>query len=99
MGPEAPVGGSRMRQSMSRGKGQSSPSEGFDAVLSRDNVRLVRRSIEAWNSGNVKAWLETLDPAVRMWPPKTDQRQRPYKGHEGAREFREALAGEWGQIW
>jgi ketosteroid isomerase-like protein len=84
---------------MSRGKRQSSPSEGPDALLSRENVKLARRSMEAWNSGNVEAWLETLDPAVRMWPPEPDHGQPPYKGHAGAREFREALAGQWGHIW
>jgi ketosteroid isomerase-like protein len=84
---------------MSRGKREPARDEGFDAVLSSTNVRLARRSIEAWNSGDVEAWLETLDPAVRIWSPWPDLDRSPYKGHEGARAFLEALSGEWGFIW
>jgi ketosteroid isomerase-like protein len=84
---------------MSRGKRQSAGSDAFAAVLASDNLKLARRSIAAWNSGDVQAWLETLDPAVELWPPKPDVYQPPYQGHEGARAFREALAGDWGHIW
>jgi ketosteroid isomerase-like protein len=84
---------------MSRGKRQSAGSDAFAAVLASDNLKLVRRSIAAWNSGDVEAWLETLDPTVELWPPGPDVYQFAYHGHEGAREFLEALAGDWGFIW
>lgn len=84
---------------MSRGKREPTRSDRFDTALSSANVKFVRRSIEAWNSGDVQAWLETLDPGVRIWSPTPDIDQSPYRGHQGARKFLEALAGDWGQIW
>ena len=59
----------------------------------------MRRSIEAWNSGDVEAWIETLDSGVRIWSQRPDLDQSPYRGHSGARKFLEALACDWGQIW
>ena len=84
---------------MSRGKREPTRSDRFDNALSSTNVKLVRRSIEAWNSGDVQAWLETLAPGVRLWYPTPDLDQSPYRGHGGARKFLAALAGDWGQIW
>jgi ketosteroid isomerase-like protein len=83
---------------MSRGKRESARS-GFAAALSSNNVKLVRRSIEAWNSGDVGAWLETLDPAVEMWSPLRNLDGPHYHGHAGARRFLGDLAGEWGFVW
>jgi ketosteroid isomerase-like protein len=70
----------------------------FDAALSRTNVKLVRRSIEAWNSGDVQAWVETLDAGVRIWSPTPNADESPYRGRKGARKFAETLVGDWGQL-
>jgi ketosteroid isomerase-like protein len=84
---------------MSRGKRALARSYSFEAALSNTNVTLVRRSIEAWNSGDVEAWIETLDPGVRIWSQRPDRDQSPYRGYGGARKFLELLAGDWGYIW
>jgi ketosteroid isomerase-like protein len=81
---------------MSKERDEHARDEGFDAVLSSDNVKLLRRSMEAWNAGDVQAWLETLDPAVKVWPLDLDR--SPYRGHDGAREFLATLAGDWGDV-
>jgi ketosteroid isomerase-like protein len=84
---------------MSRGKQRQQVSdEQFETALSSTNVKLVRRSIDAWNSGDVQAWLETLDPGVRIWSPTPDADESPYRGHKGARKFVEALTRDWGNM-
>jgi ketosteroid isomerase-like protein len=84
---------------MSRGKRQEARGEEYDAAQSRTNVKLVRRSIDAWNSGDLQAWVETLDPGVRVWSPTPEADESPYRGRKGARKFAEELVGEWGHIW
>ena len=34
--------------------------------MSRENLELVHRCFEAWNTNNQKAWLETFDPEVEI---------------------------------
>jgi ketosteroid isomerase-like protein len=83
---------------MSTGKRHPAGGEAFAAVLASDNLKLARRAIDAWNSEDVEAWLETLDPEVELWPAAPDVDRLAYQGHEGAREFLEVLAGEWGFV-
>jgi ketosteroid isomerase-like protein len=83
---------------MSRGNRQSAGGDAYAGVLARDNMMLARRSIDAWNSGDAEAWIETLHPTVELWSPGTEVDQLAYQGHDGARQFLEELAGEWGFV-
>jgi ketosteroid isomerase-like protein len=61
--------------------------------MSRENLEVFKRGIEAYNSRAVEALLEDLDPDVEFRPalPKLlGGRTTVYLGHEGVREmFRE----------
>jgi ketosteroid isomerase-like protein len=56
------------------------------------NSQLLLTAYEAWNRDDCDAWLEMLDPDIRIetsgvFPDLSPQ----YRGHEGARKF-------WGQL-
>jgi ketosteroid isomerase-like protein len=56
--------------------------------MSRENVEIVRRGSEAFNRGGPEAIYEFLHPEIEWQTPEEDvQRQEPYRGHEGVREF------------
>ena len=62
-------------------------------------IEAVNRAYEAWNSGDLDAFLETVDPEV-VWEPSgifPDITSR-YEGHDGVRQFWHDFVGAWEQI-
>jgi ketosteroid isomerase-like protein len=87
-----------MTDRMSKETGKPARNGEVDSVLSTSNLAIVRRSVAAWNNGDLDAWLETLDPFVEICPPRPDVYDSPFEGHDGARRFAATLRGEWGQM-
>jgi ketosteroid isomerase-like protein len=54
--------------------------------VSRENVELVLRSLDALNAGDVERLLEHADPDIRFIPRRAPV-QGAYVGHDGLREF------------
>src|SRR5436190_1661316 len=58
--------------------------------MSRENVEIVRSSLEAWQRDDLDAWLSTLDPAVE-WHTALERLVfgvgSVYRGIEGMRKF------------
>jgi ketosteroid isomerase-like protein len=58
--------------------------------MSRENVEVVRRSLEAWQRDDLDTWLSTLDPTTE-WHTALERMvegiESIYRGHEGMREF------------
>jgi ketosteroid isomerase-like protein len=54
--------------------------------MSPDNVELFRRNVEAWNRGDVEAWLETYHPET-SFAPISAPIAGVYQGHEGIRRW------------
>ena len=61
--------------------------------MSREDVEVVRRTIEAFNLDGLDAALEYLDPEVEWLAPPEWLEERLYKGHEGIRR----LASQWAE--
>jgi uncharacterized protein len=65
--------------------------------LSQDNVEVIRRAIEAFNSGDVEQMLALVDPALE-WRPAfgaaTDG-GTAYTGHAGFREYWRGTQDVW----
>ncbi|MFN8161760.1 MAG: HAD-IA family hydrolase [Solirubrobacterales bacterium] len=60
---------------------------------------LVERAYEAWNSADLEAFLETLDPAVEWRPAGAFPGiGREYLGHAGVRRFWEDFHEPWERI-
>ena len=62
------------------------------------NVEVVRKSLDAWNRGDVDGWLHGSHPDVE-WTSEIAQAiegsQTVYRGREGLRQF----WGEWRGVW
>jgi ketosteroid isomerase-like protein len=70
--------------------------------MSRENVEIVRRALEAWNADDLDAFLAELDPEVE-WHPSIERavegRNAIYEGHEGARSaWNEYRSEAWGRL-
>jgi ketosteroid isomerase-like protein len=55
--------------------------------MSQENVEAFRRGIDAWNRGDLEAWLEGADPDSEWHPSAAVIEGRAYRGHEGFRRF------------
>jgi ketosteroid isomerase-like protein len=55
--------------------------------MSRENVELVRRAIDAFNREGVEAALAYMDPAIEWVGPPEWLEASPYTGHDGIRKI------------
>ncbi len=63
--------------------------------MSRENVRLVQSSFEAWNRGDLSAWLEGLSPDVVVaFRPEVPE-PGPSHGRNEVREWAEGFVLSW----
>jgi ketosteroid isomerase-like protein len=64
--------------------------------VSRENVELYERAIDAWNRGDLDTFVAQADPE---WRFRTTGRfpgfKEVYRGHEGLTEFWETLREPW----
>ena len=60
--------------------------------MSQENVKLIRRAIEAWNRADIDGWLEQATPDF-VWIPAAEH--SVYRGRD---EVREAMASGW-ETW
>jgi ketosteroid isomerase-like protein len=54
--------------------------------MSEENVEAFRRSVEAFNRGDLEAWLATIHPDVSFAPIRSSV-EGTYRGHAGVRRF------------
>jgi ketosteroid isomerase-like protein len=55
--------------------------------MSQENVELVRRSYELFNSGDFETWLATLSPDIELDERYIAPDAAVYHGHEGVRRW------------
>jgi ketosteroid isomerase-like protein len=55
--------------------------------MSRENVEVVWKLFERWNSGDHTAPTEYLDPSVELETPFSSVSGEPYRGHAGVEEW------------
>ena len=63
--------------------------------MSRDNVEIVRRSLEAFNRGDLESAFATFDSAIEWCTAEDEPDQQTYRGLAGLRRFVESLAELW----
>jgi ketosteroid isomerase-like protein len=66
--------------------------------MSQENVDVARRSLDAWNRGDLNAWLETGHPEIE-WTSgiatEVEGTEAVYRGEEEMRGFWD----EWHSLW
>jgi ketosteroid isomerase-like protein len=66
--------------------------------MSQENVEVVRRSLDAWNRGDVDAWLDGTHPEVE-WSSavvrQVEGRETLWRGRDELRRFWD----EWHSVW
>ena len=67
--------------------------------MSQENVESVQRAVEAWNAGDLDAYLAELDPDVEWHPsiePGLEGEATIWRGHDDIRKaWREYHGGAW----
>jgi ketosteroid isomerase-like protein len=67
--------------------------------MSRENVELARRGLEAWSSGDLDAALAFVDPEAEWRTSGLFPGVAPvYQGHEGFKRFWDDFRGLWEEI-
>jgi ketosteroid isomerase-like protein len=67
-------------------------------AMSEENVEIVRRVYDVWNSGDMEAFILLLDPEVVWRPAIADLGRTEYQGHEGFREWVEEMEATLGHF-
>jgi ketosteroid isomerase-like protein len=65
--------------------------------VSREDLDVVRRGIEAYNRSDVDELVALSDPEVRMVPVKSLLEGDAYRGHEGVRRFIAEMDEDWSE--
>ncbi len=63
--------------------------------MSRENVEVVRRSLEAWNRGDYSAAMDPIDPDIEAIAAFGGDNDGTYRGHAGLTEMMAAFWGEF----
>jgi ketosteroid isomerase-like protein len=63
--------------------------------MSQENVELARKAFEAWNRGDVDAFLQTFDPNVEVYLPEGGLNVGVRRGHEEVRRLMEGFLEVW----
>jgi ketosteroid isomerase-like protein len=66
--------------------------------MSQENVDAARRAFEAWNHGDVDAWLESQHPEVEWFSEIARSLEGTEKVYRGRAEMRQ-FWDEWRSIW
>ena len=66
--------------------------------MSRDNVEIVRRAFEAWNSGDPEAAIELLDPDVEWRLPPNFPDADGWHGRDAVVEGLANVTGSWDEF-
>src|ERR1700737_391362 len=67
--------------------------------MSQENVGRLRETLEAWNEGDLDAYLAVTDPALVFRTSGVFLPHDPvYRGHDGFRKFWETFHDSWERL-
>jgi ketosteroid isomerase-like protein len=64
--------------------------------VSRENVELHRRSVEAFNARDIETYIAFCDPQIELHSTVTVPGGAVYHGHDGVRRWHRDLEDGWG---
>jgi ketosteroid isomerase-like protein len=66
--------------------------------MPQESIEIVRAAIEAWNRGDLDAWIGAWDEQAEFYPLRAQSERQAYRGHDGLRRFAAEIAEEWEQL-
>ena len=66
--------------------------------MSQENLESFHRGMDAWNRGDLEAWLEWLHPEVEWHPSAALVEGGAYHGREGSRRFWNDIVGAFDEL-
>jgi uncharacterized protein len=66
--------------------------------MSQENIEVVRRSFDAWNRGDLAAYLGCFDPEVEWTTTGRYVEAGTYRGHEGLLRYLGGLTAEFDDV-
>ena len=63
-----------------------------------ENVEIARAAFDAWNRGDLDAWVEAFDADAEFYPLRAQLEGRSYRGHDGVRRFIGELKEDWEEV-
>ena len=66
--------------------------------VSQENFESFHRGMDAWNRGDLEAWLEWLHPEVEWHPSAALVEGGAYHGREGSRRFWDDIVGAFDEL-
>ena len=65
--------------------------------MASTNLDVVRAGFAAYNAGDVDGLLAVCDPDVELVPLTSLLTGEPYRGHQGVRDYLDAISEDWSQ--
>jgi ketosteroid isomerase-like protein len=66
--------------------------------MARESIEIVRAAIEAWNRGDLDAWIGAWDERAEFLTLRARSKERVYRGHDGLRRFAAEIAEDWDEV-
>ena len=66
--------------------------------MAQESIEIVRAAIEAWNRGDIDAWISAWDERAEFHPLCAQLEGDVYRGHDGLRRFVAEMAEEWEEV-
>ena len=66
--------------------------------MAQKSIEIVRAAIDAWNRGDLDAWIGAWDERAEFHPLCAPSKRRAYQGHDGLRRFVAEMPEGWGQV-
>jgi ketosteroid isomerase-like protein len=64
-------------------------------IVSQDNIAIGRSATEAFNRGDLDAWLAHFDPEIEWYAARDEPEPGPFRGHDGLLE----MVARWTEIF
>lgn len=66
--------------------------------MSKRNVEIALSAVDAWNRGDLEAWLACWDERAEFHPLRAQLEGGAYLGHDGLKRFLTDMTGEWDRV-
>src|SRR6266567_4703605 len=66
--------------------------------MSQENVEIALAAVDAWNRGDLEAWMALWDEEAEFYPLRAQLEGESYRGHDGLERFLSELAEDFEDV-